>query len=168
MSVRMAGTSRDDIARKYMRYRAPRYRQPPKEHGFRYANAVAKIEKIGRRMLAQNSWLWGHGKGGQYIPGVTDLYTVSGARNTRGFMATDMAAGYVLRNRLSYVNEAMPLGWEATVEKSATNRIMGMYKKKLMAEWRARMGMPLKRVKGDYRPSNAELSQYFLDLRGVG
>jgi hypothetical protein len=42
-----------------------------------------------------------------------------------------LSAGYVLENRMRYINDAMPSGWEASVERSAINRVMGHHARKI-------------------------------------
>jgi len=163
-ALRMKGMKPEELGRRFMKFRALRYR-PGNKTDYRYANQPSRIEKIGRRGLAQRSWMWGYGRG-KPIPGVTDLYSVSGARAGRGMMSTDMTGGYILVNRLDYIQAALPDGWEGEVERLAANRIMGRFKSQLEADWRRRMGMPKKRVTGSYRPTNAELAAYFTAAPG--
>jgi hypothetical protein len=133
----------------------------------RWGNHPEKLAKIGNVGLAKRSWMWGFGKG-RPIPGVTELWTVSGRVNTRGENMsggdTDTrnitTNGYILTNRLDYVMDALPQGWEEDVERSATNRIMGRFRDKMENQWRQEMHMPRKERKAPSADA-AFLAKYF-------
>ena len=93
------------------------------------AEGWSKIKRISTSGLAAKSWVWGlsgigKASGRKPIPGSYKLYSVGGG-NDGGSAATALSAGYVLENRMRYINAAMPSGWEASVERSAINRVMG-------------------------------------------
>ena len=112
--------------------------------------------KISNRGLAKRSWMWGLArlksmKTGKAIPGTSRVFSLS----------TATANGYVKQNRLDYIREAMPPGWEASVQMKAGNKIMAQARGKLERKWRREMGMP-RRKRGEPRADQAELARYFL------
>ena len=128
----------------------------------RFGNKPPKLAKIGNVGLGKKSWMWGFGKG-RPIEGVTELSAVSGASGE--YMSGDTGGksivnGYVLTNRLKYVINALPSGWERLVEVAATNRIMGRFRDQLESQWRQEMNLPRGTRK---EPANeaAFLARYF-------
>ena len=111
-------------------------------HG--YGNDSERLSLIQRRKLAKHSWQWGIGKrpaGGPRMPeGITEFYPLHGGSGSAGYMTEDgvdtFVAGYVLDNKLSYIDEAMPPGWKADVERKAINRIMAIAAKRVERDWR--------------------------------
>jgi len=116
----------------------------------------AQAKKIGNQGLAQRSWLWGLAKlkpmkTGKSIPGTSKVFTIRRGK----------AAGYIKEDNLSYIQKAMPNGWEEMVQRSAGNRIMEIARKKLEGKWRREMGLA-KWKKGMPKQEAAALSKYFL------
>jgi len=112
--------------------------------------------KIGNSGLAKRSWIWGLAKlkpmkTGKAIPGTNKVYSI--LRNNVG--------GYIKENNLSYIQKAMPAGWESAVMMSAGNKIMALARNKLENKWRREMGLP-KWKRGMARTESAVLSKYFL------
>jgi hypothetical protein len=132
------GMTARQIGQWYKKWRAVKLRQgrtAVESQVFLYANAKDTISKIGNRGIAKKSWMWGFGRG-RPIPGVTKLYTISGGRaSTSGEMSADMTVGYMLTNKLDYIMAALPNGWEQTVERLATNRVMGQARAELHKLW---------------------------------
>ena len=119
-----------------------------------------KRRKIGRRGLAKSSWMWGLNRLGMTgtrgvkqkpIAGVTDISVIKSANLN----------GYMLQNRIKYLHKILPGGWESTVERKATNKIMAQARNKLERKWRQEMGMPRKK-RNEPRQDQAFLAQYFL------
>jgi len=167
-SLAMAGATKLTLQQWYMRYRAMKLRQPPHTDGYLYSNVRDTIRNIHNRGLASRSWMWGFAKGGKAIPGVTKLHTVTGGLASRGeYMSGETGGnsivnGYVLVNRLSYINAAMPAGWEQSVARSATNRIMGRFRSRLESRWREEMGLP-RRARKAPKAEAQFLARYFKD-----
>lgn len=110
--------------------------------GWKVDGTWANAQKIGHHGLAKRSWMWGlaalnkGGKGprggnasreGDWrgIPGVTTLSTIRG----------ETANGYILTNRLPYIDKVMPAGWEMMVEHTAGVLIMKAAERKLEREF---------------------------------
>jgi hypothetical protein len=90
-----------------------------------------EAKRIGNRGLAKRSWLWGLAAFGVNvdstpIPGTSKVYAIRG----------ELVNGYIKEVKLNYILKAMPQGWEALVQLSAGNRIMGMARDKLLREWK--------------------------------
>jgi len=88
-------------------------------------------KRIGNRGLAKRSWMWGLGRlgagsVGAAIRGTSRVYSI----------LTEKVSGYVKENRLDYIQQAMPSGWEAMVEASASNKIKAQAKL-IEQRWRA-------------------------------
>jgi len=106
---------------------------------------------IGNHGLAGRSWMWGLGKLGAKKAGAK----ISGTSRVAS-IRHDKLSGYIKENTLSYILKAMPAGWERTVERLATNKIMNAAKRKLEAKWRRQVGAP----KG-VKLSNKGIADYF-------
>jgi hypothetical protein len=90
------------------------------------------LAEIKRRGLAKKSWYWGWGKENKTnIPGVTTISSIVGD--------AAKSAGYILRNKLSYVLKILPGNWEKEVERKAGNAILGNARDKLQKQWARRM-----------------------------
>lgn len=113
--------------------------------------------KIGNAGLAKRSWMWGLATlkpgmhTGKAIRGTSRVYSITQAK----------ANGYIKENRLDYILDAMPSGWESSVQSSAGNKIMAQSRNKLEAQWRREMGMPRKH-RNEQGQDQAVLSKYFL------
>jgi hypothetical protein len=140
--------------------------EPSRLYRFRFsdqANARDRLEgtwenakRIKGHGLAGRSWMfglgkWGHG-GANAMPGVSKVFAINRGK----------AHGYILHNLLSYVTHpnAMPSGWESTVQTSAGNRIMAQAVLKLDTEWRREMNLP-RRGKKEPPQDNMFLARYF-------
>lgn len=125
----------------------------------RFANKPQPLAKIGNVGLAKKSWMWGFGSG-RPIQGVTELSAVTELRG-EAFGQSGTVNGYVLNNRLKYVIQALPAGWETSVGTSATNRIMGRFRDQMETQWRQEMNLPRRQRK---EPANeaAFLARYFM------
>jgi len=96
----------------------------------------AQARKIKNRGLAKRSWLWGlrklggaeGGKGA--IPGTSRVYSIVD-KNQFDFVKED---------RLHYIWEAMPKGWQAEVRMRAGNKIMAQAANKIERDWTRTMG----------------------------
>lgn len=114
---------------------------------------IKNFLKIGNRGLAKRSWMWGlaglpgnRNAGSSPIPGVASITTISQPN----------AVGFILDNRLNYMDKAIRDGWEAIVEMKAGNKIMAQARDKLMREWRQAVGADRKA-----KLSNADLAYWF-------
>jgi hypothetical protein len=155
---------------RYYRHRANKLRQPPNQHRPLYANTEPPIAKIGGRGLGVRSWQWGlraMGAGGSTsrkpIAGVIETFTIYG-KNNAGRMRAEDVAGYALRNKLSYIQAAMPAGWEQAVEHNAVNRVLGIARNALRTEWARAMGTTRKVAA---TLSNRKLADYFKEMRAA-
>ena len=113
---------------------------------------------IGRRGLAKSSWQWGLRVLGararivqKQLSGVTEVHALT----------SDKINGYILSNKLRYIQDAMKPGWETIVQLKATNKIMAQARNKMENKWRREMGMP-KRGRKDPHASNQQIASYFL------
>jgi hypothetical protein len=84
-------------------------------------------QKIANRGLASRSWMWGPAQwlkqdSSKPIPGVTTIFAV----NTGNY------AGYILPDRIVYLEKIMPAGWKQAVETSAANKILWQVKNKII------------------------------------
>lgn len=100
-----------------------------------FANDKDRIARIGRRGLAKRSWMWGLSRLGlsgesRAIPGASAVYT---------YRKGQSIVGYAKEDRLSYIEKAMPAGWEPTVVARAGNKIMAQAALKLEGRWRSAM-----------------------------
>ena len=112
--------------------------------------------KVGNAGLAKRSWMWGLAKlkpmhTGKAIKGTSRVYSITQAK----------ANGYIKENRLDYILDAMPAGWESMVQATAGNKIMAQARGKLEAKWRREMGMPRKQ-RSEPAQDQAFLAKYFL------
>tara|TARA_B100001013_G_C24559897_1_gene422059 strand:- start:22 stop:729 length:708 start_codon:yes stop_codon:yes gene_type:complete len=103
-----------------------------------------KAKLIGNAGLAKRSWFWGlstlKGKGKRHgarinsvsksIAGMTQAKPIAGVA-TVSKISTRNTGGYILDNSLGYITDALPAGWEGTIERRAGNRIMAMAKKRM-------------------------------------
>jgi hypothetical protein len=133
----ISGKTETDM-RDYYKKTAVYLQQPPTPHAIRFGNKEEKLAKIGNVGLAKRSWMWGLKHTSRPpIPGVTELFTIyGGSQSESGWMSgkDGIVNGYILENRLAYINEAMPAGWEQMVEQSAINRVMGMARKRMESQ----------------------------------
>lgn len=109
--------------------------------------------KIRNRGLAKRSWMWGladlpgnRQAGSTPMPGIASLQTI----------ARPDAVGFILDNRLNYMDKAIPAGWEAVVETKAGNKIMAQARDKMMREWRQAVG-----AYKSAKLSNSDLAAWF-------
>ena len=109
-------------------------------------------KKIGNQGLAKRSWLWGLSK----IGGKADSAPIRGTSRLRTIRG-ETVNGYIKENMLSYIQRAMPHGWERMVELKAGNRIMGFARNKLMRKWSREVGAGKKATL-----SNRGIADYFL------
>jgi hypothetical protein len=91
-----------------------------------------KARLIANTGLAKRSLMWGLAKlgkpaGSKPIPGVAYLNEILGEKK----------CGIILTNRLSYVQKAMPPGWELIVQEKAGNKIMRQAAMKLKRKWQS-------------------------------
>lgn len=121
-TARQAGK---DMSR-YFKMSAAYLQQDNKPALIRYGNQEMKLAKIGNVGLGKRAWMWGFGKG-KPIPNVIES----------GIIHSQHTVGYLLRNKLKYVLNALPAGWEKIVEKKAVDRIMGMAKRTIEKRWLA-------------------------------
>ena len=117
----------------------------------RIAGTWENAKRIGNQGLAKRSWMWGLNRlgvaqrAGKAIAGTSRVYTID----------RETVAGYVKENRLSYISDIMPAGWERAVQLKATNKIMAQAARKLENQWKAKMR---RRTKAQTRSSG----QFFL------
>jgi hypothetical protein len=110
----------------------------------RGADGWERAQRIGNRGLAKRSWMWGlsqikgdvagytgRGAAGKPIPGVARSYEVRSGRDT---------VGYVMENRLGYLERILPAGWLATVEQKAVNLVMKRAEMKMVQEFAREIG----------------------------
>jgi len=122
-----------------------------RQHHSDFEGTWEGAQKIGKRGLAKQSWMWGlkalTAKAvGKPISGVGVLKTIK----------SDSLNGYLLENRLDYITKIMPPGWERTVEVRAGNKIMAQARNKLQRQWRKAMNLPR-----GAKISNENLSRFF-------
>ena len=111
-----------------------------------------QAKRIGARGLAKRSWMWGLaplGKRPKSRP-------ISGTFSLRTIRETT-AAGYILNNQLDYIKRALPGGWEQSVARAASNRIMGNARRKLERKWQRAMGT----INKNSKPTNRVLADFF-------
>jgi len=111
-----------------------------------------KARSIANRGLARRAWLWSLGKmgvraGRPPIRGTSRLLTIKQPN----------VNGYIKENLLNYIQQAMPAGWEQSVETKVGNRVMGTARNKLLANWRRAVGA----AKGAKIP-NEDLARFFM------
>lgn len=120
-------------------------REPSRLYRWRFSDAASAkdripgtwndAKKIGNRGLAGRSWMWGLrslGKSagaGRAIPNVAHVFPIK----------SETSAGYILTNRLSYIDKAMAPGWEARVSTAATNKLMKQSAMRIERQWEARV-----------------------------
>jgi len=85
-----------------------------------------QAKRIGNQGLAKRSWMWG----------LDRLGLAQASKPMRGVVrltsfVKENVGGYILTNKLDYLLKILPSGWEASVLRSAGNRIMGESKRKL-------------------------------------
>lgn len=82
----------------------------------------SKKRIIGRKGLAQKSWMWGlKGFHDGTIPDVTSVDAIYG----------DMLCGLVLTNKLRYISKVIPQGYEQILATKASNAVMAQSAKRL-------------------------------------
>ena len=111
---------------------------------------------IGASGLAGRSWMWGLARLGgkeksRRIAGTFYVGTITG----------ENLNGYFKKNTLSYIDKAMPSGWESAVEIAAGNKIMAQARDKMERKWRGEMMMG-KRLRGEKSQSARKMADYFL------
>lgn len=114
-----------DVGRYYMRLRAVKYTQRTPGQRFIYANEKSRISGIGWAGLAARSWMWGERPQHAHWPGVVEVDHVCRHVGDSREAGEYVEVGFLLTNRLSYINAAMPAGWQADVERRGLNRLLG-------------------------------------------
>jgi len=118
--------------------------QPSKLYKFRFGDGVRagdriegtweEAKKIANKGLASRSWLWGlkaiNKSTGKRSPirGVAKMTVLKGGNKVNG---------YILTNRLDYIDNAMPDRWEDAVSRSVTNTLMAQAAKRLEGKWKS-------------------------------
>jgi len=140
----------------------PKGKQPTRVYKFQFIKVAGdsmtlsgtweKARSIAHRGLARRIWLCSLGKLGVRssrppIPGTSRLLTIRQPN----------VNGYIKENRLNYIQQAMPSGWEQSVETKVGNRIMGTARNKLMSQWRREVGA----ANGAKIP-NEDLARFFM------
>lgn len=92
-------------------------------------------KRIGNRGLAKRSWMWGLAALGKSAAAGNPMHGLSRTFELRG----ENVIGYIMQNKLAYVQKAMPTDWESQVERSVGNKIMAQARLRLQKEWRASM-----------------------------
>lgn len=113
----------------YSQKREPWKVHLPNEGAWNYDKEKEGLTKIRRVGLAKRSWMWGLRDLGEAI----DSKPMSGIAWTETILGR-MESGYQLTNTLSYVDKAMPPGWESEVELRAGNKIMAQARDKLAVD----------------------------------
>lgn len=123
-----------------------------------FATVVGKFEdavKIGARGLARRSWFWGLSEimppkdSRPPIPGVGKLHTILGQNES----------GYMLENRLNYIDQVTPANVENQAARKASERIMAAEANKMMRRFGTSI-RELKRSTGLKR--STDVGRYFL------
>lgn len=98
-------------------------------------------KRIGHRGMAKRSWMWGLGRLGRKRQAreFRQGYKLSVIRGKDH-------SGYIYANHLSYVEKAMPAGWESAVKRLAGNKIMAQARKRLEGQWKRAVERREKRV----------------------
>lgn len=87
------------------------------------------VKNIRRRGLAKKSWMWG-------IKGLRGGSSIDTTQERSGVVTldeqvSDLSCGYIMTNRLPYINKAAPHDVEAQAAASASNQIMAQAAKAL-------------------------------------
>ena len=124
-----------------------------------FAASFNDARRIGNAGLARRSWMWGLGKLKKTadprppIAGVAELETLIG-RNE---------GGYQLTNRLSYLGDILPAGWESEVEARTISRIFAIEANKILRS----MGTNMKEVgRAAGVKGSANIYRHFLQTQG--
>jgi len=118
----------------------PLYKWQAESRGWDWERA----QRIGKRGLARRSWMWGLSsiKGdvagytgrGAYSESGTTSHPIAGASAAWAVKSGGETVGYVLENRLGYINAAFT-GSVAELEQLAINKIMGFAEKRMVGEF---------------------------------
>ena len=142
-AARMAGK---DMGR-YFKYRGLQLKQHGEKPKEMLANTRQPIEKISHQGMAARSWMWsitGKQNSGDAKAwnDATELFVAVGNQGpylSGGGDKAQIVKGFILQNRLSYINEAMPSGWRADVEQKAANRLLGEARESIGTAWKKAM-----------------------------
>lgn len=88
------------------------------------------VRLVPNRGLAKRSWMWGLASLNK-PPKSKPMGRVS----TINKYLTRDKGGFVLTNKLNYIERAMPAGWKIIVERAAINRVMKQAQLRLQRKW---------------------------------
>lgn len=108
-----------------------KFQYQTKDRKWRLSGTWEDAKRIANQGLAKRSWMWGLGSLGASVASAP----IHGTSKVTS-LKSGPVRGYIKENRLSYISDIMPVGWEGAVESSVVNQIFGHARRKMAQYWK--------------------------------